>query len=534
MLRIVDLAVVEEIEVEFSAGLNILTGETGAGKSILIKALELVLGARAAPELVRTGADRAVVEALFELPGGEQRVVRRTISASGRSRAYLDGEMCTVATLREQVRGWVDISSQHEHHTLVDSRSHLSWLDRFAGHGPALEELGLAYQAYRTAAQALVEFRDAIRERADRVDLLRFQLAEIERVDPQPGELDTVREEMDRLAHVEGLREAAQSAAHAIHGDRAAVSWVVRAQDALQSAVHHDAALAPLFERLDSTRIELEDLAAELSTYASRTSSDPARLAERSERERVLARLERRHGSLDAAIAHHLEVRTALDQLEGADAHEQALAQAANSALATATDAAQRLSKGRIDHAQQLADAVSEQLASLGMGQARIEVQIAVDGALLGPSGIDRAEFLIAPNPGELPRPLVKIASGGELSRSLLALKQVLSGLGPVGTYVFDEVDSGVGGAVAEAIGRKLHEVSRHHQVLCITHQAVIAAWADRHLRVSKSVSDGRTRAAITALEGEGRRDELARMLGGQTLTPGVIQAASELLECAR
>jgi DNA repair protein RecN (Recombination protein N) len=529
VLRIQDLAVVEELEVELGSGLNVLTGETGAGKSILVKALELVLGGRAAPELVRTGAKRAVVEALFELADGEEHVVKRTVSASGRSRAYVDGDLTTISVLRDRVRGWVDISSQHEHHTLVDPKTHLSWLDRFARHPELLDELADAVAAVRSAEESLAAFREQIRDRAERLDLLRFQLSEIERIDPQPDELDTVREELSRLEHLETLREAAEGAAHHVHGERAAVDRLVRAEQSLDDATGIDAALAPLLERLQSARLELEDIASELSDYASRLSSDPEKLSELQERERVLNRLERRHGSIDAALAHRAQVTAALEQLEDADHTESGLADAVKAALARADSLANALSERRRAHADALADAVSTELAALGMGAARIEVQ--VDHTNLSPRGIDQVEFLIAPNPGEAPRPLVKVASGGELSRALLALKQVLSGLGPVQAYVFDEVDTGVGGAVAEAIGRKLHDVARHHQVICITHQAVIAAWADRHLKVEKTVSDGRTRSAITALDAAGRREELARMLGGAEITAGVRQAATDLLK---
>ncbi len=529
VLRIQDLAVVEELEVELGPGLNVLTGETGAGKSILVKALELVLGGRAAPELVRTGAKKAVVEALFELADGEEHVVKRTVSASGRSRAYVDGDLTTIAVLKDQVRGWVDISSQHEHHTLVDPKTHLSWLDRFARHPELIDELGQAVSEVRAAEEALQAFREQIRDRAERLDLLRFQLSEIERVDPQPGELDELREELSRLEHLETLREAADGASHHVHGERAAVDRLVRAEQALDEAASIDATLVPLLERLQTARVELEDIASELSDYGAQLSSDPEQLSELQERERLLARLERRHGSLEAALEHKAEVTTALAQLEDADHTESELHDAARRALKRAESLAASLSDRRRAHADALADAVSTELAALGMGSARIEVQ--VDHTNLSPRGIDQVEFLIAPNPGEAPRPLVKVASGGELSRALLALKQVLSGLGPVQAYVFDEVDTGVGGAVAEAIGRKLHEVARHHQVICITHQAVIAAWADRHLKVAKAVSDGRTRSAITTLDADGRREELARMLGGAEITAGVRQAADDLLK---
>ncbi|MCB9672248.1 MAG: DNA repair protein RecN [Alphaproteobacteria bacterium] len=544
VLRIQSLAVVEELELELAPGLNVITGETGAGKSMLVKSLELLRGARGAPHLLRTGAERAVVEALVE-EGDATRVVRRVVSRAGRSRAYLDGEMCTVQALQEHARGWLDISSQHEHHTLTDPASHLAWLDRFAGHEDLLARLATAVEAAREASRTLATFRSTLAERLEKADLFRFQLAEIDRVAPKAGELDAVLEELDVLTHAEALQAATVSAATAIHeGDRSAVSMLARATTALQQACTRDPRLAPLLERLESAVVEVEDIAGDLMVHASRLDPDPHRIAELTERERVLSRLVRRHGTLEAALAHRDAVEAQLAEIEDAEGTESALATSARKALEAASALAREVSAARKAHADRLAAAVTEELASLGMGAARIavsvgavpagEADLAVGGSRLGSTGIDRAEFLIAPNPGEEPRPLSQVASGGELSRALLALKQVLAGLGPVSTYVFDEVDTGVGGAVAEAIGRKLHEVARHHQVVCITHQAVIAAWADHHLVVHKEVVDGRTRTSIRALTDDERHLELARMMGGADLTPGVHQAARELLSGAR
>lgn len=543
VLRIQNLAIVEDLELELGPGLNIITGETGAGKSMLVKSLELLRGARGGPHLLRTGAEKAVVEALLE-DQDRSEVIRRVLSRSGRSRAYLDGEMSTVATLRERSLSWLDISSQHEHHTLTDAGSHLGWLDRFAESATALEALRGAVREAREAAQALKTFRATLAERMERADLYRFQLAEIDKVGPEPGELDEVLAELDRLSHAEQLQSATLEAAYALHeGDRSAASHMSRAADALRSVLGRDEALAPLLERLESALVDVEDIAGDLAVHASRLDPDPRRMHHLGEREKALSKLVRRHGSLEAALAHRAEVEAALLAVDDAEGTELDLRNTAARKLDHAAKLARELSAVRRAKAERLATAVTDQLAALGMGAARIEVsvrdlepgqdELSVDGARLGPNGMDHAEFLIAPNPGETPRPLSQVASGGELSRALLALKQVLAGLGPVNTYVFDEVDTGVGGAVAEAIGRKLHEVARHHQVICITHQAVIAAWADQHLFVSKDVSDGRTRTAVRVLDDAGRAKELARMMGGAEMTPGVLQAARELLDGA-
>jgi DNA repair protein RecN (Recombination protein N) len=544
VLHVQNLAVIEDLEVELGPGLNVITGETGAGKSMLVKALELLRGARTPPHLLRTGADRGVVEALLD-GGDDARVIRRVISRSGRSRAYLDGALSTVATLRDEARTWLDISSQHEHHTLTDAASHLGWLDRFAAHDTALEALREAVAAAREAAEAVRRFEAGLADATDRADLHRFQLAEIDAVAPEPGELDELLAELDRLSNAEALQRATVTAAHAIHDDdRSAVPHLGRARSALEGAARMDPTLQPLLERLESAIVDLEDLAADLATHAARIDPDPHRIAQLEAREKALSKLVRRHGTLEAAIAHRATVATALSDLEDAEGTLEDLQRSSTAALEYASALAAELSRSRRDRASDLAEAVTRELTALGMGTARIDVSVdqvpaggddlAVDGSRLGPTGIDRAEFLIAPNPGEDPRPLSSVASGGELSRALLALKQVLAGLGPVNTYVFDEVDTGVGGAVAEAIGRKLSDVAQHHQVICITHQAVIAAWADRHLHVSKEVHEGRTRTAIRQLDDDERAYELARMLGGADLTPGVRQAARELLDGAR
>ncbi len=544
VLRIRNLAVVEDLEIEFGPGLNIITGETGAGKSILVKSLELLRGSRAAPHLVRTGAKSASVEALIERDG-TQLVVRRTVSAKGRSRAYINGEMCTVQALQERARAWLDISGQHEHHTLVDAGSHLLWLDRFAQVEDARHAVADAVEAARLALVAQRSFQASIRDRDDRMDLLRFQLAELDRVAPKPGELDSVLDELDRLSHAAGLRQNTdQAAGLLLDHQRSAAGNLTQAHDAVARAVRIDASLQPLLDRIESSRIEVEDIAGDLSTYSGRLDTDPGQLARVRDREQQLSRLARRHGSIEAALDRRVQLQGELDVLDEADLELERLDREAQRLRSQAAELARSLSAARQQHADRLAQAVSAELAVLGMGHARIEVnldtvaaqpsELQVDGARLGPTGLDRAEFLIAPNPGETPRPLTKVASGGELSRALLALKQVLAGLGPVGSYVFDEVDTGVGGAVAEAIGRKLHTVARHHQVLCITHQAVIAAWGDQHFRVQKQVADGRTRTQLAELTLVHRKDELARMLGGAEITAGVRQAAVDLLESAQ
>ena len=561
LLRVRNLAIIDELEVELGPGLNVVTGETGAGKSILVGALKLVLGSRGSPEMVRSGADRAEVEALFEVGNdpavrarleaagaepGPELVVRRVLPATGRARAYCNGSLATLAQLEELAAGLVDISSQHQHHTLVDPATHLGYLDAFARLDGLAGEVRIAHAALMAALRALREAESRLRDRAAREDLLRFQLAEIDKLDPAEDEVEQLAEERDRLSHAERLRTAAANAEHVIYGaDSAVCSKLARVVGDLQDAARHDPALGELAERVAVASTELEEAARDLGHYAQRLGIEPERLAEIEERLHALKRLVRRHGAdLSAVIAFRDQARAELDQLDQGEARVEALQADQARRLAAAGVQARALSARRHAAAALLGDAMTHELASLGMGGARVEVAVApiegrseelnVDGARLTATGLDHVEFLIAPNPGEEPRPLRKVASGGELSRALLALKRVLAGMGGVGLYVFDEVDSGVGGAVAEVIGRKLAEVARHHQVLCITHLPQVAIYADRHLVVAKRVEEGRTLSTIRPLSEAERVEEIARMLGGIEQNEETRAAAAALLAGAR
>jgi len=558
-LRVRRFAIIDQLEVAFGPGLNVVTGETGAGKSILVSALQLVLGAKARPEMVRTGAERAEVEALFDIREDgaarsrllamgiedEELVVRRVVEAEGRTRAYVNGKLATAAQLAELAAGLVDISSQHQHHTLADSGTHLGFLDGFAGLGRERAELAERWRTW-VAARTLADEADAAaRARGDREDLLRFQLSEIGKLAPKPGEEELLAEQIGRLRHgaqLAGLTTRAEEALYS--GEADVVGQLGRIVADLESGARVDPALAPLAEQLAGARAEVEDVGRELGRYGRTLRADPERLAELEERQHQLRRLARKFGgTLTEALAYREVAQAELDALGGAEERAGVLRAAADAALAEVTVLARAISARRHAEAAQLGAAITEELASLGMGEARVEVAVAVeerpgevlvDGGRLGATGFDRVEFLIATNRGEAPRPLRKVASGGELSRALLALKRVLAAQGPVGLYVFDEVDTGVGGAVAEVIGRKLHEVSQHHQVLCITHLAQIAVYADTHFQVRKEVVDDRTRSAVRLLTAGERDDEVARMVGGIHVGEGTRRAAREMIRAAR
>ncbi len=559
-LRIRDLAIIESLDVELGPGLNIITGETGAGKSIIVDALELVLGGKGKAELVRTGAAQAEVEALFDLGDdeslreqlsalgvehGRELVIRRVLTPNGRTRAFVNGRLATAQQLSELARGLADISSQHEHHTLTNPTTHLGYLDAFAKLDSQRESVEQAYTAVKRAHDALRELETHLSERAQREDLLRYQVREIEEVAPRLGEEAELVEQRDRLKHADRLMRLAGDAADALYDRDGSIC------EALALACHHvdeacalDPSLRELNAQLEGARAQLEEAARELGRYTRGVQADPATLADLEERLHALAKLKRKYGGTLEAVAEHLthakRELAAFDDVEGATAERRA---AYESALEVASKQARKLSKQRRQAAGKLAAAISEELAALGMGGARITVEVSalegrsgeleVDGARLSPSGIDRAELLIAPNKGEVPRSLSKIASGGELSRAMLAIKRVLAGLGPAGMYVFDEVDSGVGGAVAEVIGRKIRDVAQHRQVLCITHLPQIAVFGDAHLKVEKTVVGERTISTVRRLKKPEQEGEIARMLGGLKITAKTRAAAAEMLRDA-
>ena len=564
LLRVRNFAIIDELEVEFGPGLNVVTGETGAGKSILVAALQLVLGAKGRPEVVRTGAKQAEVEALFDLrrdpslrerlasigledeaEGGEL-VVRRVIASGGRARAYVNGRLTPRSQLEAIAAGLADISSQHEHHTLADSRSHLEYLDAFGQLEARRERVAAEYATVLRAQEAFDALSGAERDRLDREDLLRFQVSEIDELAPVPGELDELEAERERLRHVHELASAAGGAEDVLYARDGSLSEELsRVAQQVREAAEIDPRLAPFASQLEESLSTLEDVAADLGRYARDVQVDPERLAEVEERLDRLGRLLRKYGrTLEAVLAHRDQ---AAEELEALEHHEERLLElerARDAALQAAAALARKLSEARRKAGAELATRISAELSSMGMGGARVVVELAkldaksggltVDGARLSARGIDRAEFLIAPNKGEQARPLSKVASGGELSRAMLAIKRTLAGLGPAGLYVFDEVDTGVGGAVAEVIGRKLLEVAEHHQVLCITHLPQIAIYGEPHFHVEKRVSGERTYSEIRRLGEDERIEELARMVGGVNITDRTRAAAAEMLEHAR
>jgi DNA repair protein RecN (Recombination protein N) len=588
-LRISGFAIVDQAEVGFGPGLNVLTGETGAGKSILLEALHLVLGGRMSTEVLREGADEAVVEALFELPpghpvaarlaaggvpmaaGANEVVVRRTASRNGRGRAFVNGVLCTVSMLEASLRGLVDVTGQHEHVALLDETTHLALLDAFAGasHCPvpggdhaagadrpgagrataprAEETILVRYREARAAVAEAVREQEALllarEEQTRRADYLAYQVRELESLNPRPGEMGDLEAERQVLAAGEKLRGAARTAELLVYGgEGSAAEHLGRAARVLGEAAALDPRLEPTLALLRSSLAEVEEAGRTMARYADAQCGDPDRLAQVEERLEVLRAVARKHGgTLDAALARAEAMRAELASVEGSAERLERLEAEIAETGARAVELASELSRMRAEAALTFARDVRRELEALAMGRCQVEVAfLPPEGALvhsgvpLGADGAERAQILLAPNPGEPLRPLARIASGGELSRVLLAVKRALARTDPVATYVFDEVDSGIGGGVAEAVGRLLSEVSRERQVLCVTHLPQVAAFADRHLRVHKRVHGGRTCASVVALESEGeRREEVARMLAGITLTDSALEHAGALMSAA-
>jgi DNA repair protein RecN (Recombination protein N) len=578
-LRLSGFAIVDQAEVRFGPGLNVLTGETGAGKSILVDALHLVLGGRMTAEVLRDGAEEAVVEALFELPrahpvfgrleaaglwagraGGDagtsgeiaELLVRRVAPRGGRGRAFVNGALCTVGMLEDALRGIVDVSGQHEHVSLLDPGTHLDLLDAFAGVGDVgpdgAEPLLLRYRTAHVALASLVREREKLAtdegERARRMDYLTFQLGELDRADLRPGEAEALEDERRVLASAEKLREAARAAEALAYGEEGSASERVgQAARALAEAALLDRRLEPTLALLRSAAVELEEAGRDLGRYAEAAGGDPERLAAVEDRIELVRTLARKHGgSLEAALARRAEMRAELGRFKDGGERLAEIDREVAARSAEAVKLAALLTRARADASRAFAAAVRRELDGLAMGRCRLEVSlgppdggIPVEGSVLAASGAERAEILIAPNPGEPPRPLARIASGGELSRILLAVKRTLARKDPVATYVFDEVDAGIGGAIAEAMGRVLSEVSRGRQVICVTHLPQVAAFADRHHRVEKRVHAGRTHTAVVHLDAdEERRREVARMMAGATITDSAIEHAAALIEAAR
>ena len=572
-LRISNFAILDEVELTFGPGMTVLTGETGAGKSLVLDAVALLRGGRASADLIRTGADEARLEAVFAPPpgspaedalrermarlgldpvqlGDEGLIVRRVIGRSGRSRIHVAGQLSTAAVLGELCGGLIDISGQHEHQSLLEVSRHLRLLDRTGVPVERLDQMGRAFDRLQEASAALQAASLDERARAEREEFLRFQLKELDSLNPQAGEDELLRQEQRRLRSVEKLLSAAQRAETCLYsGEGSVLEQVGVVARELHELAPLDAEIAGFAAQVGEAQAVLEDVAHGVRRYSDTLGADPQRLQEIEDRLHLLGRLLRKHGpDMATLLRKRDEMATSLLALTEHEAARDAAHTAVDKARTAAAAVATELSRERQQVATRLAKQASEALADLAMKDARLLPQLegrpaqksddpsltfaAPDGTLrrLGRDGWDRCELLLAANPGEEPRPLHRIASGGELSRVMLALRRILGQADRVATCVFDEVDAGIGGAIADRVGSQIRGLAKTKQVLCITHLPQIAAYGDDHFRVEKHVEDGRTTTRVRHLNTAERREEIARMLGGAKITAKSRAHAEELL----
>jgi DNA repair protein RecN (Recombination protein N) len=548
-LRVSDLAIIDEVELLLEPGFNVLTGETGSGKSILLEALELALGERADSEMVRSGAEEAVVEALFTdvprpvleiltaagLRPGEQRelVVRRVLSAGGRSRAYVNNAMVPATLVREIAPLLVRIYGQGEDQVLERVESHVDLVDAIGGLGTAVAEMRRRYARLVAARDALEQRRAAEAHLTEKLELLRFQHDELAKANLAPGEDEVLGAERMKLASADRLTQLAGAAEQAIYSeDGAVVERLGRALAHLRDAEKLDPALGAARGLLESALAELEDAGRSLGRYLHDLAPDPAKLASIEDRLAELQRLKRKYGgSLDDVLRRRDEVANELATLESGDQALAPLQAEVEAAERDALEWAKRLAVERRQVARQLERSLTGELHALAMDGARFQVRFGdADARPLGPNGRDDVEFYLSANRGEELRPLAKVVSGGERSRIMLAVKALAATDEADATLVFDEVDSGVGGAVAEVVAKKLQQLGRRRQVLSVTHLPIIAAHADHHLAVAKRVVDERTVSQARALANTERVAELARMLAGAKVTPEAREHAEQLL----
>jgi DNA repair protein RecN (Recombination protein N) len=564
-LSIKNFAIINDLRISFSEGLTILSGETGAGKSIILQAVNLLLGSRAGAAMIRSGADAAELEAVFVIfPGSrtaaamasqgydpaEGLLIRRIISVNDRHRIYVNGRLATIQVLAAITESLASISGQHAHQGLLREDQHLRILDQFGGLPGNLlalrNEIHAGYHTILPLIQNLQRLQTAALRQTERIDLLTFQKKEISEACVQPGEDLLLEKDRNRLKHAGMLYQAIQDSIETLYVGSGAVSERLSTiRKTMDKAVQIDPGLAPFASALADAGYRIEDIVEGLRVYLHTIETDEGRLEAIEARIDFLHKLKRKYGgSLDAVLARLAEIEKELFESEHLSGALEETRIALDRHHARLCQAAMALSSRRIQSAADLAQRIETELAALKMPRTRFQIALrstpadagaepflTCEGKVLAETGLDRAVFLIAPNPGEALKPLSQIASGGELSRVVLALKAILSHTDTVETIIFDEVDSGIGGGVAEVVGKKLLELSRHHQVICITHLPQIARFGNHHFRIIKTVQQGRTATSIQALNFEDRVHELARMLGGETLTPATWEHARELLE---
>jgi DNA repair protein RecN (Recombination protein N) len=551
-LSIKNFAIIDEIHVSFGNGLNIISGETGAGKSIIIGAVSLLLGDRATTEIIRTQADTATVEAIFDIsankslrdkitamgfPDEEELIIRRIISHTGKNKAFINGQMATLANLASISELLINICGQHEHQVILNAENHINILDEFCGCLPARAVYAEIYNQYQQIKTRIGKLRDLQNSREEKIDLFKIQLKEIQDINPQPAEDTSLADEKKVLINFQKLSGWADHAFDLLYGEKdSTIVKLKEVQSQIKEIKKIDANFKLADTDIEDSLISLQEAALVLRDYGKNLFFDSERLAFINERLELLSRLKRKHGgSLETVLRRKQEIEEDLNKVSSVEEELEKLSREEEKIKDDLRQNALKLSQIRKEAAKKLQEAVDKEIHALNMPHSSFHVNFnkcAADKNVesFEQTGGDEIEFYLAANKGEESKPLNSIASGGELSRIILALKNVLSRTGSVASIVFDEVDNGIGGAVAEIVGRKLKEVSANHQVICITHLPQIACFGDNHLHVSKKVTNGRTITFIEKLNDEQKIEEISRMLGGVNVTETTRKHAREML----
>ena len=541
-LRVQHFAIIDDLTLNFAPGLNVFSGETGAGKSIVIEALGFVLGARGDVSLIKDGADKMSVEAQFvssALPAdlrqayglaADQFTLRRELDRKGKNKAYVEGRAVTVNTLAQIGQALVDFHGQHDHQSLLHASVHLTLLDQFAKHEKLVSQVTAAWQTVHNLQAKLEAVRLSAQEKERLLDMSQYQLGEIEKISPKPGEDSELDQALPKLKHAGKLLELAAEAYEELYAaDSSATARGSKAARALTAMAELDENLAPLAENVQSALVTLEDAASTLSDYKDDLDVDENALDKMLERHEKIKRLKLKYGPEITDILKTAEnLRTQIDNLKHADEREQNLQNELSAAQKELLKQAQNLHDKRLKAAEKLSTQITAQIKPLGFNQVKFGVAVDMDEENITSTGADKVEFLFSPNPGQALRPLKNIASGGEISRVMLGLKTVLAPTVPV--MVFDEVDAGIGGETGWLVGEKLRACASGRQVLCVTHLAQVAAQADQNFYVTKTADKQTTRVQISALSGETLTAEIARMLGGGDKKSAAYSHAKELL----
>jgi DNA repair protein RecN (Recombination protein N) len=542
-LRIKNLAIIDDLKVRFEKGLNILTGETGAGKSIIVDSLGLALGGRGQSDMVRSGEKEAVVQAYFEPAEGSELpdigidrsggfILRRAISASGRSRAYINDTMVSLQSLAEFGRSLVDIHGQHEHQSLLSVDRHRLFLDAFGRLQDDAARVGMLFREISVMKKELADLKEKVKERAHRLDLLKFQIQEIDGSSLRSGEKEELVEKRSILSNLARLKELAETAYAAIYSSEGScierLSYIIVKTREMSSV---DPSVSEILNMLESGLPLIEDAAVSLRRYKDKYDIEPGSLADVEDRLELIGKLEKKYGEgIENIVRYRDNAEKELKGLELADEKIGTLEDKLGKRQEELLGFANSLSEKRKKTARRIEELVTGELKELAFGKAEFVIDVIPD--TISASGVDKVEFLFSPNPGEPPRPLLRIASGGELSRVMLALKSILADFDSIPVLIFDEVDAGIGGKTAISVGKKLREIANKRQVLCATHLPQIASQGDFHLRIEKAQRGERVNVEVKELLGEDRVAEVARMLSGK-VTPVSLKHARELIEGA-